>query len=132
MVTVNPKISFTVKNGWNGILSVFLFNPSGLFDPVWCRNNKWINTIAAIANGIRKCNAKNRVSVALSTANPPHTHWIISFPTYGIADRRFVITVAPQNDICPHGRTYLIKAVAMVRNRIATPTDHVCMKLYDP
>lgn len=105
MVSVNPKTSFTVKYGWNGILSVFLFNPKGLFDPVWCRNNRWINTIAAIMKGIRKCSAKNRVSVALSTAKPPHTHWTTSFPTYGIADKRFVITVAPQNDICPHGST---------------------------
>ena len=30
--------------------------------------------IAAIANGSMKCSAKNRVRVALSTANPPHTH----------------------------------------------------------
>jgi hypothetical protein len=51
-----------------------------------------------IANGIRKCNAKNRVRIALSTANPPHTHWTISFPTCGTADR-FVIAVAAQNDI---------------------------------
>jgi len=99
-------------------IGVFLFSPSWLFDPVWCRNSRWINTIAAIANGIRKCNAKNRVSVVLSTANPPHTHWTTSFPTYGIADRRFVITVAPQNDICPHCSTYPMNAVAMVRNRI--------------
>jgi len=113
-------------------LSVFLFKPSGLFDPVWCRNSKWIRTIAAITNGIRKCNAKNRVSVALSTVNPPHTHWTTSVPTYGIADRRFVITVAPQNDICPQGNTYPINAVGIVRNKIATPIDHVCMKLYDP
>jgi hypothetical protein len=42
-----------------------------------------------------------------------------------------VITVAPQN-ICPHGRTYPINAVAIVRNRITTPTDHVCTNLYDP
>lgn len=34
MVIANPSRSFTVKYGWNGILSVFLFNPSGLFDPV--------------------------------------------------------------------------------------------------
>ena len=27
---------------WN--LSVFLFNRSGLFDPVWCKNSRWINT----------------------------------------------------------------------------------------
>ena len=40
MAIVNPRISFTVKYGWNGILSVFLFNPSGLFDPVWCRNSR--------------------------------------------------------------------------------------------
>jgi hypothetical protein len=59
----------------------------------------------------------NRVRVALSTANPPHTHCTTSFPTYGIADRRFVITLAPQKDICPHGRTYSINAVAMVRKR---------------
>jgi len=40
--------------------------------------------------------------------------------------------IAPQSDICPHGSTYPIKAVAMVKNRITTPTDHMCMKLYDP
>jgi len=33
--------------------------------------NLRVNTIAAITNGIRKCNAKNRAGVALSTANPP-------------------------------------------------------------
>jgi hypothetical protein len=26
-------------------------------------------------------------------------------PTTGIADAKFVITVAPQNDICPQGKT---------------------------
>jgi hypothetical protein len=46
--------------------------------------------------------------------------------------QNIVITVAPQNDICPHGNTYPINAVAIVRNRITTPTDHVCIKLYDP
>ena len=73
------------------------------------RNSKWISTIAAIANGSRKCSAKNGVSVALSTANPSQTHCTTSFATYGMADRRFVITVAPQNDICPHGNTYPTK-----------------------
>ena len=67
------------------------------------------------------------MSVALSTANPPHTHCTTSVPTYGIADRRLVITVAPQNDICPQGNTYPINAVVIVRNKIATPIDHVCM-----
>jgi hypothetical protein len=44
---------------------------------------------------------KEGFCVALSTANPPHTHWTTSVPIYGIADNRFVMTVAPQNDICP-------------------------------
>lgn len=35
IVRMKPRISFTVKYGWNGILSVFLFSPRGLFDPVW-------------------------------------------------------------------------------------------------
>lgn len=37
------------------------------------------------------------------------------------------MTVAPQNDICPHGRTYPTKAVAMsVRSR-TTPVFHVSL-----
>lgn len=61
------------------------------------------------------------MSVAASTAKPPQTHWTRSFPTYGTAERRFVITVTPQKDICPQGRTYPTKAVAMVRKKIITP-----------
>jgi hypothetical protein len=75
---------------------------------------------------------KNRINVTLSTANPPPTHWTRIIPTYGIADSKFVITVAPQNDICPHGNTYPKKAVAIVANRINTPIDHVCTSLYAP
>jgi hypothetical protein len=44
---------------------------------------------------------------------------------YGIDDSRFVITVAPQNKIYPHGRTYPMSAVARARNRVTTFTDHV-------
>ena len=33
-VIMNPRISLVVKYGWKGILSVFLSNPNGLFDPV--------------------------------------------------------------------------------------------------
>jgi hypothetical protein len=42
-----------------------------------------------------------------------------------MADRRFVITVAPQNDICPHGRTYPIKAVPITTNSMITPINQV-------
>ena len=87
---------------------------------------------AATANGKRKWNVKNRVKVALPTANPPQIHCTRAVPTYGMAEKRFVITVAPQKDICPHGRTYPKKAVAITRKRMITPTDHVCKYMNEP
>lgn len=82
-------------------------------------------------NGRAKWNAKNRFRVALSTENPPHTHSTNIFPAYGIADRRFVITVAPQNDICPHGRTYPMKAVIITSSKMITPMFHVSVNRWD-
>jgi len=55
--------------------------------------------------GSRKCKEKNRVKVALSTENPPQIQQVIWGPIYGMADNRLVITVAPQKDICPQGKT---------------------------
>ena len=69
---------------------------------------------------------------ALSTENPPQIHSTRFVPMYGIAERRLVMTVAPQNDICPHGRTYPVNAVAIVANRRTTPMFHVSRKVYDP
>lgn len=62
-------------------------------------------TKAEMIKGRRKWNAKNRVRVALSTENPPQIHSTRSVPIYGIAESKLVITVAPQKDIWPHGRT---------------------------
>ncbi|MEY6245680.1 hypothetical protein WJF22_23430, partial [Salmonella enterica subsp. enterica serovar Corvallis] len=81
----------------------------------------------AITNGKRKWKAKNRVSVALSTEKPPQIHWTKASPAYGTAERRLVITVAPQNDICPQGRTYPTKAVIMARRNRITPIFHVSL-----
>jgi len=81
--------------------------------------------------GMIKCRAKNRVRVALLIEKPPQSHSTMDDPTYGIADKRFVITVAPQNDICPHGRTYPKKAVAMRIKRMTIPDNHVCVILKD-
>jgi len=39
----------------------------------------------------------------------------------GIADTKLVMTVAPQNDICPHGSTYPKNAVAIRASRIKVP-----------
>lgn len=80
-------------------------------------------------NGRMKWKAKNRVRVALSTEKPPQIHSTSSVPMYGIADMRLVITVAPQKDIWPHGRTYPIKAVAMTVNNSMIPMFHVSEKV---
>jgi hypothetical protein len=37
--------------------------------------------------------------------------------------------VAPQNDICPHGNTYPIKAAAITKNKIKVPVIQVSIKL---
>jgi hypothetical protein len=84
---------------------------------------------AMITNGKIKWIAKNRLSVALSTAKPPHIHSTNIFPIYGMAENRLVITVAPQNLICPQGRTYPINAVAIVRMNRMTPKFHVSVNV---
>lgn len=80
-----------------------------------------------ITNGSRKWRAKNRVNVGLSTENPPQAHSTKVCPMYGMAENRFVITVAPQNDIWPHGRTYPTKAVAMRVSSRMTPMFQVSL-----
>jgi outer membrane protein assembly factor BamE (lipoprotein component of BamABCDE complex) len=72
---------------------------------------------------------KNRVKVALLIEKPPQIQIMIEFPKYGIADKRFVITVAPQKDICPQGRTYPTNAVIIVINKRIVPIIHVNLKL---
>jgi hypothetical protein len=52
----------------------FLFIPSGLLEPVSCRNIKWRAVKTIRINGRIKWNVKNRVKVALPTANPPQIH----------------------------------------------------------
>jgi len=56
----------------------------------------------------------------------------MSSPINGMAEARFVITVAPQKDICPHGRTYPKNAAPITHRRITTPTIHVNINRYDP
>jgi hypothetical protein len=66
--------------------------------------------------------------VGLSTENPPQIHSTNVRPINGIADSILVITVAPQNDICPHGRTYPTNAVIIETRRIETPEIHVIVR----
>ena len=100
-----------------------------MLDPVSWRKSKCTIASAAIINGRMKWKAKNRVRVALSTEKLPQIHSTKFVPIYGIADRRLVMTVAPRNDICPHGRTYPTNAVAITVNRRITPMFHVSKKV---
>jgi len=63
------------------------------------------------------------VSVGFPTANPPQSHVTSSSPN-GSTPNRFVITVAAQNLIYPHGRTYPKNAIAILITYIITPTTH--------
>lgn len=114
--------SFQEKKGWKFSLSWFLFLPSGFEDPVLWRNIRWIKDREAKIKGRRKWSEKNRFRVGVLTEKPPHSHCTIFSPSRGIAEARFVITVAPQKDICPQGKTYPRKAVPIRRRSITTPT----------
>lgn len=82
-----------------------------------------ITTIVA-RSGRMKCSEKNRFRVGKETENPPQSHITTVLPRYGTAEKMFVITVAPQNDICPHGRTYPRKAVAINMESRVIPLTH--------
>lgn len=77
-----------------------------------------------MTRGIKKCNDRKRFNVGWDTEKFPHNHSVVCFPTQGIAEIMLVITVAPQNDICPQGNTYPIKAAPMDARRITTPEAH--------
>jgi len=123
--------SFSVKNGWNWILSMFELVPIGLFDPVMWSLIRWMIIIPARMIGVIKWREKNRERVAWLMEKPPQTHSTKDFPKYGIAEIRFVITVAPQNDIWPHGRTYPKNAVIIRISKIATPDLHTFKYMYE-
>ena len=80
IMKINPRMSFIEKYGWNGILSQSDEMPRGLLEPDSCRKVKWMRVSPVIMNGRRKCRAKNRVSVGLSTENPPQAHSTMVWP----------------------------------------------------
>lgn len=79
--------------------------PNGLLEPSVCSSMMCTEDSEIMMKGRIKCRAKNRVRVGSLIENPPQSQVVRLFPRYGTAVNRFVITVAAQNDICPHGRT---------------------------
>lgn len=116
---------------WKGILLRSLFVPKGFDDPEICKKNKWKKIKINNIKGKMKCNEKNRFSVALLIENPPQIHITIEFPVQGIEEIKFVITVAPQKDICPQGNTYPKNAIAIEIKKIEIPINHVWIRVYE-
>jgi len=124
MIIIIVIESLAENSGWNLTLSRFVKVLFGLEDPFSCRRIKWISIMARITMGNKKWSEKNRFRVGWETEGPPQIHTTRSVPKIGIAESTPVITVAPQNDICPHGRMYPKKAVAIVTSMIMTPDIH--------
>jgi len=103
---------------------MFVEVPAGLDEPLSWSIIKWIKANITISMGRIKCREKKRFNVGCETEKFPHNHSTNDFPRIGIAEKMFVITVAPQNDICPHGRTYPKKAVAITDIKIREPVVH--------
>jgi len=59
---------------------------------------------------------------------PPHKSNTTSLPISGSEANKFVITIAPQKLICPHGKIYPKKAVIIIKIHIITPvTQSNCL-----
>lgn len=69
-----------------------------------CNNNRWINITPITISGTKKCNEKNRPNVASQIVNLAQIFISTNSP-FGNTLSRLVITVAPHNDILPHGNT---------------------------
>jgi hypothetical protein len=123
-IRIKGTESLIKNSGLNFTLSIIVVEFDGFEDPFSCKRIKCIITRTVITMGRRKCREKNRFKVGCDTEGPPQIHVTRSFPTRGIADRTPVITVAPQNDICPHGSTYPRNAVAITISMITLPDTH--------
>jgi len=76
---INPRISFHEKKGWNKILSILLVSPRGLFEPVSCKNIKWIIINIKIIKGKIKCKEKKTIECGFinwkSSSNSISDRW---------------------------------------------------------
>ena len=74
--------------------------------------------------GNKKWREKKNDSIFWPTANPLQSSNTRRLPKYGTTVKNLVMTLAPQKDICPHGRTYPIKAVSINTRSRVTPLAH--------
>jgi hypothetical protein len=122
-IRINGIVSLIKNSGLNFTLSIIVKEFEGFEDPFSCSRIRCVITKTVMIIGRRKWREKNRFRVGWDTDGPPQIHVTKSFPTSGIADRTPVITVAPQNDICPQGNTYPRNAVAITISMMIVPDN---------
>ncbi len=101
--------------------------PRGLELPCVWRARMWRTITRSIAKGKIKCREKKRERVGSLTEKPPQIQDTKSSPTKGTVVMRLVITVAPQKDICPQGKTYPRNAVPIKPRRRTHPDNHTAV-----
>lgn len=74
-------------------------------DPLSCNTIKWIKTITVKNNPNKKWIVKKRFKVVSHTLKPPQIKFVKGLPIKGIIEKKLVITIAAQKDICPQGNT---------------------------
>jgi hypothetical protein len=59
--------------------------------------------------------------VKLPTTDEPQINFTKGVPIIGIIPNKFVITVAPQKDICPQGKIYPVKDIPVIKYQQTKP-----------
>ena len=101
----------------------------GEVDLVICKKIRCIIIKPKITKGKRKWRRKKNLNVAWLIQYPAQIQRTIISPIKGIALTKLVITVAPQKDICPQGKTYPKKAVIITNNNKHTPLNQTKVNL---
>jgi hypothetical protein len=89
-------MSLFTKYGYRLTLSILEHILKGFVEPSICKKIKCSEDAPAKINGNKYCKLNNLFKVGLSILKPPHNHFAMFSPTPGIAEAKFVITVAPQ------------------------------------
>jgi len=117
--------SFLKKNLLKERVQEKSFSFEGELLPLECNPVKCKTIKIRSKKGRRKCREKKVFIVSVLTVKLPHTHLTTVSPTTGSTVTKLVITLAPQNDICPHGSTYPKNEIPIIRIRSRNPEIHL-------
>jgi hypothetical protein len=99
---LNNKLTASFTN--QPVNTYLLLTPTLEEETYSCNNIKCTKITAITKRGNRKCSMKKRLKHAVPNEKPPQIIMTNSLP-YGKTPAKEVMTVAPQKDIWPQGRT---------------------------